>query len=576
MTAGDRPTQETAPSPPVMLVVDADQAARVASRTGLHRRFGADYEVLAADSAETGLAVLHELAHQGREVALVAADLELPGSGGVAFLEQARDIHRRAWRVLLLAMDERGTRIPFGALEAIQRATALGRIDLWILKGWGAPEEIVFPHIQEALTAWTKATYARHEVLRVVGDQWSPRSHELRDRLARNTVPFGFYPVDSAAGRRLVQEHGVDRTRLPAVILHNGTVLHDPSFSDVAAALGVHTRPAVGDYDLVVLGAGPAGLAAAVNGASEGLRTLVVEAEAVGGQAGTSSLIRNYLGFPRGLSGSELAFRAFEQNLLFGTEFVFAQRATGLAASADRRVVTLADGGQVAARAVIVATGVTYRRLGIPKLERLTGMGVFYGAAGVEAPAMVGEEVYVIGGANSAGQAALHLAKFAKRVTLLVRGNSLQVGMSDYLVKQIEATPIITVRLHTRVVDGHGQARLEGLTLKEDQLGREEPVAAAAVFVMIGAEPGTAWLPDAIQRDPHGFILTGGDISRVTWPLARRPLPIETSLPGVFAVGDVRAGSVKRVAGAVGEGSVALGAIHRYLTDPAPAPARAP
>jgi thioredoxin reductase (NADPH) len=575
MTDGDPPTKEPAPSPPVVLVVDADQAEREASRTGLHRRFGAAYEILTADSAETGLAVRHELARQGREVALVAADLELPGLGGVAFLEQARARHRSAWRALLLAMDERGTRVPFGALEAIQRATALGRIDLWVLKGGSAPEEIVYPHIQEALTAWTKATHARHEVLRVVGEQWSPRSHELRDRLARNTVPFGFYPVDSKAGSRLLREYDVDRTRLPAVILHDGTVLHDPSLPDVAAALGVHTQPSSADYDLVILGAGPAGLAAAVNSSSEGLRTLVVEAEAIGGQAGTSSLIRNYLGFPQGLSGSELTFRAFEQNLLFGTEFVFAQRATDLAASADRRVVTLAEGSRLVARAVVMATGVTYRRLGIPALERLTGMGGFYGAAGVEAPAMVGEEVYVIGGANSAGQAALHLAKFARRVTLLVRGISLRVAMSDYLIKQIAATPTIEVRLHTRVVDGHGQTRLEGLTLKDGRTGQQEQVAAAAVFVMIGAEPGAEWLPDAIQRDPRGFILTGGDILRETWPLERRPLPFETSLPGVFAVGDVRSGSVKRVAGAVGEGSVALGAIHRYLTELAPVPARA-
>jgi thioredoxin reductase (NADPH) len=320
-------------------------------------------------------------------------------------------------------------------------------------------------------------------------------------------------------------------------------------------------------YDLAILGAGPAGLAAAVNGASEGLRTLVVEPWSIGGQAGSSSMIRNYLGFPRGIGGAQLAHRAWEQAVLFGAEFVFMQRGVGLGARGDQRLIALSEGGTAAGRAVLIAAGVTYRRLGIPALDRLVGMGVFYGAAGAEAPAMAGEEVYVVGGANSAGQAALHLAGFAAHVTLLVREDSLAVAMSDYLITQLEATPNIEVRLRTRAVDGHGEARLEALTVEDARTGQREQLKATAVFVLIGAEPRTGWLRDVLQLDDHGFILTGRDLPRPAWPLQRAPLPFETSLPGVFAAGDVRYGSVKRVAGAAGEGAVAVGSVHQYLQD---------
>jgi thioredoxin reductase (NADPH) len=362
-----------------------------------------------------------------------------------------------------------------------------------------------------------------------------------------------------------LREYGVDAERLPAVILHDGSVLHDPAPIDVANALGVQTQPTSEVYDLAILGAGPAGLAAAVYGASEGLRTVVIEPQAIGGQAGTSSMIRNYLGFPRGVSGGELTFRAWEQTLLFGTQFVFTQRAIGVTAPGDERVIRLGDGSEARARAVIIAAGVAYRRLEIEALERLVGLGVFYGAAGVEAPALAGEEVYVVGGANSAGQAALHLAKFAARVTLLVRGESLEAGMSDYLITQIAATPNVTVRLRTRVVDGGGAERLEHLTLEDGATGQREDVTAAALFVLIGAEPRTEWLRETIARDDRGYLLTGRDVSGESWSLQRAPLPFETSMPGVFAVGDVRHGSVKRVAGAVGEGSVAIGSVHQYL-----------
>jgi thioredoxin reductase (NADPH) len=373
--------------------------------------------------------------------------------------------------------------------------------------------------------------------------------------------------VDSDQGQQLLQDHDVDVERLPAVISHDGSVLHQPTPLDIANSLGVHTQPSAEVYDLVILGAGPAGLAAAVYGASEGLSTLVVEPQAIGGQAGTSSMIRNYLGFHRGVSGGELAFRGFEQALLFGAQFVFMQSATELATRGSERIVTLRDGSTVSARTVMIAAGVDYRRLGIPALERLLGVGVFYGAAAVEAPAMAGEDVYIVGGANSAGQAAQHLARYAARVTLLVRGDSLEAGMSEYLVTQLEATPNVHVRLQTRVVDGCGADRLETLILEDGRTGQREEVPAAAVFVMIGAEPRTEWLRDVVQRDSRGFILTDRDLATPTRLLERSRLPFETSIPGVFAVGDVRHGSVKRVAGAVGEGSVAVGSVHQYLAE---------
>ena len=338
-------------------------------------------------------------------------------------------------------MDRRGTRIPFGELQSLQQATALGRIEFWAVKGWAAPEELLYPQIQEALSAWARANRPRHEVVRLVGERWSPRSHELRDALTRNTVPFGFYASDSEEGRQLLRDHGVDPTRLPAAITYDGSCRIDPSLADVGEALGVNTRPTSEAYELAILEAGPAGLSAAVYGASEGLSTLVVEPRAIGGQAGTSSMIRNYLGFPRGVSGGDLTFRAWEQALLFGVWFLFANSATELKTRGDKRVVVLTDGSEGIARAVIISAGVAYRRIGVPSLEHLVGVGVFYGAAGVEAPAMAGEEVYVVGGANSAGQAALHLAKFGARVTLLVRGESLAAGMSDYLIRQMGRPP---------------------------------------------------------------------------------------------------------------------------------------
>ena len=558
----------TAPAA-VLLIAGGDSRDVETTASALDRRFGSDYRVLSAGSAADGLAELRGLARGGEQVALVAADLYLPDGDGVEFLERAAGLHNGVARILLFDLDEFHTRIPFRELPALQRASALGRIDGWMVKGWVNPEEWLYPQVQEALSAWSTAHQPGHVVYRMIGLEWDRRSHDLRDALTVNGVPFAFHTKDSDSGRQLIRNHRVDVTRLPALIRHDGTVLQQPSMAKMAVSHGVQIRPTAPVYDLVVLGAGPAGLAAAVYGASEGLDTLVVEARSIGGQAGTSSMIRNYLGFHRGIHGGELAHRAWQQATLLGAEFVFTNRATALTAEGDHHVLTLDDGGQLAGRAVILAAGITYRQLDIPELDRLIGAGVFHGAAGVVAPAVAGEDVFVVGGANSAGQAALHLAKHAAHVTLLIRGASLAAGMSDYLVRQIQATPNVEVRLHTRVVGGRGDTRLESLTLQDDQ-GQQEEVAAAAVFIMIGAKPHTDWLAPVLSLDKNGFVLTGRDIPGANWVLEREPYPFETSRPGVFAAGDVRHGSVKRVAGAVGEGSVAVGSVHRYLAAAAP------
>ena len=554
---------------PVLVAVDDEPAALRPLVAALERRFGADYRVVAAGSAAGGQALLERLAGEGAEVALVAADLDLSGDDGVTFLVRAHALHPDAGRALLIEMDA----VLFGmdagmgesgAVEPLLRATALGQIDFSITKGWVSPEEWLYPQVQEALSAWAKAHRPRHEHIQLVGEQWSPRSHELRDMLTRNTLPFGFYAAESDVGQRLLAEHGASAERLPVLIFYDGRVLVDPTNAEIAAALGVRTRPDPGVYDVAIVGAGPAGLAAAVYGASEGLRTVVVEPEALGGQAGTSSMIRNYLGFPRGISGGDLTSRAAEQASLFGTQFIFTQGVIRLTAQGDERVLTLSDRSKLTSRAVVIATGVSYRRLGIPALDGLLGAGVFYGAAAAEAVALRGEAVFVVGAGNSAGQAALHLAKYARRVTLLVRGESLAASMSDYLIREIEAADRIGVRLRTQVVAARGEQQLTGLVLADVVSGARETVPAAALFVLIGAEPRTQWLAGTLDRDRAGYLLTGHDLLS-EMPRDRPALPLETSLPGVFAVGDVRHGSIKRVASAVGEGSAAIRHVHEHL-----------
>ena len=545
---------------PVIFLVADDGRVLDALAGDLGRRFGADYRVVAERSPRAALAALAPMATAATDVALVVAARPMAGMGGLELLLRAHELHPGAKRVLL---EHRGE---WTSGEPIVRAMTLGQLDYVLFHPWKPIEQNLYLPVSDFLAGWETSRAPGVEAIRVVGPTWAASSHELRDTLARAGIPYGFYPDDSEGGRRLLDEAGEDGTRLPVVVFRRGMVLVDPSHAELVGALGLQTRPAAGGCDVLIVGAGPAGLAAAVYAASEGLQTRVLEPSIPGGQAGTSSLIRNYLGFPHGLSGQDLTWRMFQQAWLFGAELILAQAATGLTARGPDRVVRLADGGEVAARAVILATGVAWRRLGVPALEALAGAGVFYGAAGSEARAMRGEEVFVVGAGNSAGQAALHLAKFAASVTIVAIEHDLDERMSDYLVQQILATPNIHRRMHHEVVDGHGRRRLEGITIRDRDSGATRAVDASAVFVLIGAEPRTNWLDGIVERDQGGYVLTGRDLVGSGWPLARAPMLLETSLPGVFAAGDVRCRSVKRVASAVGEGAIAVQLVHEYLT----------
>ena len=546
---------------PVLLLVH-DPRTRDRVEAELRKRYGADYQVITAGSAQEALGVLGQLRDDQRQVGLVLADQWLPEAMGTELLAQVRQLHPAARRVLLTTWGDQA--------EPIVQATVLGDIDAYGVKPGPPPDERFHRFVTEQLDEWGRSNLPGLEVVRVVGEEWAARSHELRELLGRNGIPFGFYPADSPDGQRVLEEAGAAGTARPAVVLFDGRILADPSNAEIGEAVGVQTKPGGGCYDVTVIGAGPAGLAAAVYGASEGLSTVVLEPEAIGGQAGTSSLIRNYLGFPTGISGGDLAVRAYTQAWNFGAEYVYSNPATGLRPDGSELVVTVADGSEVRSRAVVVATGMAYRRLGIPALDALTGAGVFYGAAASEARAMKDREVFVVGGANSAGQAAVHLARYAAHVTVLVRGRSLADSMSEYLIREIESAPNIAVRHRVAVTGGAGQSRLEHLTLTDLESGAAETVDAAALFVLIGAEPRTQWLPNAVRRDQSGFVVTGTDLlpggrPDEQWPLRRLPMFLESSLPGVFAAGDVRHGSVKRVASAVGEGSIAIRLVHDHL-----------
>jgi thioredoxin reductase (NADPH) len=549
---------------PVIVAVEQDPGAESMVGDELRRRYGMDYEVVCVASAESALGELGRVRKATGLVAVVLADVSLMDGSGLELLSRVHELHPQARRVLMVRWGERT------AAEPILRAHAVGQIDDWIAKPWTYGDEHFHQGVATFLYEWARQHRAGFEVIQVVGDRWSARSHEIRDMLSRNSVLFGFHDTRSDQGQAMLEQIAADRRELPVVVAFDGQVLPNPSNAQIAEVLGIRTRPSRTSYDVTVIGAGPAGLAAAVSAASEGLRTVVLEHEAIGGQAATSSLIRNYLGFPRGVSGTELAVRAFQQAGMFGADFVYG-RATGLRIDGSRRVVSIGDDGEIASRAVIVATGVAYRRLDIPALEARLGSGVFYGAAASEAAAMTGRQVFVVGGANSAGQAAVHLAKYAAQVTLLVRGASLTNTMSNYLTRQIDAANNIAVRHHCEVIDAHGDGRLTGLVLRSRTSGATEAVPAEALFVLIGAEPHTGWLPADLQRDRRGFILTSTDLLRLgstpaQWPEVRSPLPFESSIPGVFAVGDVRYGSTKRVASSVGEGSVAVRLLHEYLS----------
>jgi thioredoxin reductase (NADPH) len=552
---------------PIILVVADHQPLLDGLAGDLERRFGGGYRILAERSPAAALATMERLATDPDPVALVIAARRMQDQDGLALLLRAHELLPSAKRVLL---EHRGE---WTSGEPVVRAMTLGQVDYVLFRPWLPIEQGLYLPVSEFLAAWERSLAPSTEAIQIVGKRWSARSHELRDTLARVGIPYGFYPEDSPDGRRLLSQAGVDGSRLPVVLFRRGQVLVDPTHAQLSAALGMRTTPAPGRCDLLIVGAGPAGLAAAVYAGSEGLEAQVLEPAVPGGQAGTSSHIRNYLGFPYGLSGEELTQRAFQQAWLFGADLILAQAATGLRAGGNDRVVRLSDGTEVTTRAVILAPGVAWRRLGVPALEALNGAGVFYGAAGSEARALRGEDVYVYGAGNSAGQAAIHLSGYAASVTIVTIDARLGQFMSDYLVKEVTATPNIRVVLHTEVVDGHGRQRLEGLTLRDRHTGATRTVPASALFVLIGAEPRTDWLEGVVERDERGYVLTGRDLHLDRplpggWPLQRPPLSLETSLPGVFAAGDVRYRSVKRVASAVGEGSIAVQQVHQYLADP--------
>ena len=556
---------------PVILAVDDDLRAASSLQRDLPGRFAADYQVIVERSSEAGLRRLRHLQEGREDVALVIAGLHLREMSGIDFLVTAHDLHPDARRVLMIVYGEAAT-----SDNEIAHARALGQIDCYITKPWASPEEWLYVTLTELLSEWAQTHLPTFAVVRVVGARSSPEAHHIRDLLARNPVPHGYCDADSDEGRDLLDCHHLSPAQLPAAIFADGRVLIQPSDTEIATALGARTTCPSGLYDVAVVGGGPAGLAAAVYGASEGLRTVVLEREAVGGQAGTSSMIRNYLGFPRGISGGTLALRAFQQSTMFGADVVFMNSGVGLSAGWPHHVVLSSDGSHVTARTVVIATGARYRRLGVPEVEALAGAGVFYGAGGSEAQGMRDRRVFVTGAGNSAGQAALHLAKYASQVTMVVRGDALGKSMSDYLIREIADKPNIEVRLETQIIGANGTSLLEGLEIEDRSTGRVQTERADGLFILIGAEPYSEWLPDAIERDERGYILTGRDLSLDcgcegdlpgTWPLERQPYLLESSVPGVFAAGDVRHLSMKRVASAVGEGSTAIALIHQYLRE---------
>lgn len=547
---------------PILFLAADDASVLEALEADLSRRFGKDCRILRADTPGAGLAALEALAARDEPVALLIADQRMRDMSGVDFLGRAHALHPFAKRVLLVERD-------YTAANPLVPAMTLGLVDYHLVKPW-SPELGLYPAVSEFLADWARSREPTFKMFRIVGPSRSQRAHEIRDFLTRIAQPHAYYTVDSREGQALLRESGQDGSCLPVVVRQDGRVLVDPSDADLVEAIGGGTRIKDGTYDVIIVGAGPAGLAAAVYAASEGLDTVVLEQAISGGQAGTTSRIRNFPGFTWGIGGQEFAYRACEQAWLFGANMVFATEVTSLRAAGRERTVTVTDGREVKGRTVVLAMGATWRRLGVPRLESLVGVGVFYSAAVTEARAVRGLHVCVVGGGNSAGQAAQHLSGHAASVTLLVRGGSLRESMSEYLVTELENAANVTIRLGVELIDGRGEGRLEGVTIRDLATGAVEEMATSALFVLIGAVPRTEWVEGAVQRTSRGFILTGmdltgGGVHPESWPLDRPPLPLETSLPGVFAAGDVRSGSVKRVTSATGEGSMAVQMVHRYL-----------
>jgi thioredoxin reductase (NADPH) len=552
---------------PVLLTVDDDAEVLHAVERDLRRRYAEHYRVLRADSGAAGLEALKGLKRRNDSVALLLVDQRMPQMTGVEFLGQAMELFPNAKRVLLTA---------YADTDAAIRAINDARIHHYLLKPWDPPEEHLYPVLDDLLEDWRASFRPPFEGVRVLGTRWSPQCYALRDFLARNQAPYQWIDVETADHvaevRRLVNAAGAEASSLPMVLFPDGTSLANPSTGQLAEKLGLRVRPEMAFYDLVIVGGGPAGLAAAVYGASEGLSTVLVEMEAPGGQAGMSSRIENYLGFPSGLSGGDLARRGVAQARRFGVEILAPQRVTGVRVEGPSRIVKLAAGNDIGCKVLLIATGVSYRKLDVPGAERLQGCGVYYGSAMTEGVSSKDEDVYIVGGANSAGQAAMYFSKYARRVVMLVRGASLSASMSQYLIDQIKKTPNIQVETHARVVEVLGDQHVEALSILCGDSGQVEKVPANLLSVFIGAEPNTDWLAGVVERDERGFILTGADLVRdgkrpPGWPLGRDPYWPETSVPGIFAAGDVRHGSVKRVASGVGEGSIAVQFTHQYLSE---------
>lgn len=544
---------------PILLAVDDDPSVLEAVMQDLRRQYGTKYRILRAGNGPSALETLSQLRAREEPVALLLSDQRMPGMSGVEFLERAQEIYPEARRVLLTA---------YADTEAAIRAINSARLHYYLTKPWDPPEEKLYPALTDLLEDWQAGYRPDFEGLRVIGHRWSLKDHLVRTFLSRNHIPYRWL---NAAGNpeveKLLKDRQLNPDVLPVVLFGDGTSLVEPDLEQLAAKVGMSVQATQEFYDLIVVGGGPAGLGAAVYGASEGLRTLVIEPEAPGGQAGSTSRIENYLGFPSGLTGADLARRAHTQACRFGAEFVV-QRATALRVDGQYRYIQMADGREVSTHAVLLSPGVQYRKLEIPGAERLTGRGIYYGAALVEAVACKDEEVFVVGAANSAGQAALHFANYARSVTMLVRGEGLSVSMSKYLIDEIGRTSNIKVETRTEVLEARGELRLEAIRVRTPEGEREIPVSS--LFVFIGAAPGTDWLPGCVLRDERGFVLAGPDLRTdgklpAGWLEQRPPYLLESSVPGVFVAGDVRHGSVKRVASAVGEGSIAVQFVHQYL-----------
>ncbi len=551
---------------PVLLSVDDDSDVLRAIERDLRSQYGAEYRVMGSDSPEGALDILKQLKVRNDSVALLLADQRMPRMDGVQFLQEAMRIYPDAKRALLTAYADTNA-----AISAINDAG----INYFFLKPWDPPSERLYPQLDDMLDDWQASYRPTFEGIRVLGTRWSPKSYELRDFLARNHVPYQWIDVELSANdpetKRLLEVLGPEVSNLPVVLFPDGTKLLESLPAQVAQKVGLRTRAQTSFYDLAIVGGGPAGLAAAVYGASEGLHTVIIEREAPGGQAGMSSRIENYLGFPTGLSGADLARRAVVQAQRFGVEILAPQEVVGARTEGSYRILKLADDTELSCHALMIATGVQWRRLEAPGIDRLQGAGVYYGGGATEALSCRGEIIYVVGGANSAGQAAMNFAKYADRVVMLVRRSSLAATMSQYLIDQIKRTPNIEIWSNASVAEVHGESRLEEISVLCSDTGKVERVPASAMFIFIGALPRTDWLDQLVERDENGFILTGPDLLRdgqrpKGWTLGRDPFLLETNVPGIFAVGDVRHGSVKRVASGVGEGSVAVQFIHQYLS----------